>query len=326
MEKKDEMVSIITLTYRIFDHLYETIDSVLKQNYSNIEYIVADDGSDNFPGNEILEYINRHKKHNIKNVVIIHNDKNRGTVYSYTNAAKKAAGTYIFPLSCGDLFVSCNTVEMITSVFIKTGCSSIGTRRLVCDDGLNPVYYMPHTMNIKYIYNMVKGNNMIDSFLINQFYDFASGSVLYFKKSLLEDMGYFDNRYILWEDGPMILKLLDSNQLVIDYSLVTIKYRLGGVSTSGKPNPLLGMDRKKFVSEDCLKMVNRLSKPKQEILLFIIKCAQYNISKSEKYIWCVKHPAASIIEINYRIRMKIARIIDHFLISNSKELRVDFDE
>lgn len=48
------LVTVITPTYNRADYLIETIESVLKQNYPNIEYIVLDDGSkDNT--SEILE-------------------------------------------------------------------------------------------------------------------------------------------------------------------------------------------------------------------------------------------------------------------------------
>ena len=39
-------ISIITVCYNVADELRLTMNSVLKQGYSNIEYIVIDGGSD----------------------------------------------------------------------------------------------------------------------------------------------------------------------------------------------------------------------------------------------------------------------------------------
>lgn len=46
---EDELISISILTYRNYRYLYEALESVFSQDYSNIELIVSDDGSDNFP-------------------------------------------------------------------------------------------------------------------------------------------------------------------------------------------------------------------------------------------------------------------------------------
>ena len=42
METKP-LVSVVTITYRKFEYIYDTIDSVLNQDYDNIEYIISDD-------------------------------------------------------------------------------------------------------------------------------------------------------------------------------------------------------------------------------------------------------------------------------------------
>ncbi len=78
MEK--ELFSVIVLCYRKFEFVYEAIDSVLKQKYSNIELIVSDDGSDEFPEEKILNFIKANKKENISRVIINHEKKNLGTV------------------------------------------------------------------------------------------------------------------------------------------------------------------------------------------------------------------------------------------------------
>ena len=45
MNLKNVKVSIITPVYNCEDFIQETIDSILCQNYNNIEYIIIDDGS-----------------------------------------------------------------------------------------------------------------------------------------------------------------------------------------------------------------------------------------------------------------------------------------
>ena len=42
---KDDLVSVIILSYNQLDILNETIDSILEQDYHNIEIIISDDGT-----------------------------------------------------------------------------------------------------------------------------------------------------------------------------------------------------------------------------------------------------------------------------------------
>ena len=44
-----EVFSFGIVCYRNWEFMKETIDSVLMQDYSQIQLIVSDDGSDNFP-------------------------------------------------------------------------------------------------------------------------------------------------------------------------------------------------------------------------------------------------------------------------------------
>ena len=55
--KEDIVVTIITMTYKSFSGLKNTVNSVLSQNYRNIEYIISDDGSDSFPKDDIQRMV-----------------------------------------------------------------------------------------------------------------------------------------------------------------------------------------------------------------------------------------------------------------------------
>ncbi len=102
--KAAPLVSIIILTYRKFEDFFQTLQSVLGQDYPCMELIVSDDGSPDFCNEEanIGQYIDLHKRENITRIVIRSLPENRGTVKNANSAVALAQGKYIRFISPGD--------------------------------------------------------------------------------------------------------------------------------------------------------------------------------------------------------------------------------
>ena len=83
-------VSVIIPCYNVEKYLENCLDSILTQNYKNLEIILVDDCSTDDTWKIIKKY---QKKYD--NVVGIQNDKNRGAGYSRNSALKIASYDYI---------------------------------------------------------------------------------------------------------------------------------------------------------------------------------------------------------------------------------------
>ncbi|MBQ3865751.1 MAG: glycosyltransferase, partial [Clostridia bacterium] len=51
----DKVISVIIISYREFSFIYETLDSIFKQDYPSIQIVVTDDCSPVFPEKEIRD-------------------------------------------------------------------------------------------------------------------------------------------------------------------------------------------------------------------------------------------------------------------------------
>ena len=78
-----KLYSIVVTHYNQMEFIYEALDSVFKQNYPNIELIVTDDKSKSFDKKTVIDYIEKKKKKNITNYIIIANDTNLGTTKTF---------------------------------------------------------------------------------------------------------------------------------------------------------------------------------------------------------------------------------------------------
>ena len=299
---KKPLISIITLTYKKFEYVYDAIDSVLNQTYPNIEYIISDDGSCDFPKKQIEDYIIAHKKDNIVKFRVITSNTNNGTVKNLNRAYRLAVGDILIPLSADDVFFSDDVVEKIVETFLKKGCNVLVTSRMAFSEDGKESKKLPKKENEKYISKLDIAEKQHLAFITDEFYDMASGSVMYVKKAFLDKWGYFDEKYKLWEDGPFFTQYTRENILTTEYEIISIKYRLGGVS-NGKPNPLMRKDRELYNQTDRITEIANLSLFKQRKIKYI--CERYITSSLLKKLYLYMcYPDVMVSKIIYKFRQK----------------------
>lgn len=249
------LVSVISLTYKNFESLRITMESVINQDYPNIEYIISDDGSENFPEDEVDSFLQNHPESTIR---VFRNNVNVGTVKNINSAYRQSNGKYLINLSCGDVFYSSHVISDIVNRFIQTRSDVIVTSRVAYKGSLIPEFFLPHYFDRKIIESWKSSERQYAAFVTSSFLNMASGSAMHFSREVIENQGYFDERYKLWEDGPFIEKFLRNNRITTAYDIVSIWYELGGVSTSGV-NPVLNNDTILFNLTDRLNRYNDLS-------------------------------------------------------------------
>lgn len=234
-----KMVTCVIPTYKQMDYLMDSIESVMIQDYPNIELIITDDASENFDIKLVKEYIGRNNRGNIVNSEIIVNKKNVGTVRNMNGALKQAHGEIIIPLAADDIFYDEQVITNIVKRFEKNGCEIMSCSRLMFSNDMSQeIRLMPHVGYRNYIKKHMNTAEMqYKQMAFGRLFEFASGAALYYKTSLIKKLGWYDERYTLWEDGPL-LAMCARNGVKIDmaYDIVSIKYRAGGISTKNKNN------------------------------------------------------------------------------------------
>jgi len=170
--------SIITMTHNRADLIGETIESVLNQTHQNFEHIIIDDGSTDDTEKIVKHYINK------SNNKIIYIKKNRIGVLSILRniGLKVATGDIISILDSDDLFEH-NKLELINSIFENNT-----EVNFVFHDFkyFNNIKIEKHSY-FKYNNNFIK--NVFREILLSEILSF---SVYSFRKTILKDVGYFD--------------------------------------------------------------------------------------------------------------------------------------
>ena len=92
-----KLISVIMSVYNSDMYLSDAIESILKQSYTNLEFIIINDGSND----NSLSIINHYKEQDSRIIVI--NQENQGLTKSLNNGAKIAKGEYIARQDADDI-------------------------------------------------------------------------------------------------------------------------------------------------------------------------------------------------------------------------------
>lgn len=295
---ENDLVSVIVLSYKKYDYIFETIDSVLQQTYPSIELIIADDGANNFPQEEISQYVFKKKAENIRSVLIYSNTTNYGTVKSLNIAIKRSKGEYIMNLAADDLFYGDDVVQRVIERMKESKVGVITCRRLMCDEKLNPIRYMPTHGHIKRISRLNTSRKQYAAFLKAEYYEMASGASTYYRRETLFKDGLYDEHYRLLEDWSHFLKITKHYMIDTAYDIVSIKYRIGGISGSSSP----------ILVKDVVKMLEYENMNNKNLSFFERRILKFNIERysgRRKIVSILKYPDAFVSRFIYKIFTEI---------------------
>lgn len=224
-----DLISFVILTYKNYDGLYETLDSVFKQDYPYIEIIISDDGSPNADEEltKIEKYIKENKSDNVVNVIINPVNVNIGTVKNLNAALKLASGEYIKPIGADDTLSCSDALSKYKKNIDESSCLvCVSKLRAIDKNGnydndfalCNIDYDLLRKMTPNQLRNKLFGSNFIPA------------SCVFFKKELFEQYGYYPEDTRLIEDYPFWLYLCEQNVKIDFLDDRLVDYRLTGVS------------------------------------------------------------------------------------------------
>jgi len=206
---KNPVVSVIMGSYNPVskDALYDAVKSIIDQTYTDWEFIICDDGSDEPYASYISELV-----HLDERIICIKNEKNYGLAYSLNRCLDIAKGDYIARMDDDDIslpdrfekelnFLESNPdyswVGSEAALFDKAGRWGIGSRPEI-PDYKDYLRYSP----------------------------FIHPSVMFRKKPLLRVHGYSEEKYALrCEDYELFMKLASKGYKGYNLQEILFKYQ-----------------------------------------------------------------------------------------------------
>jgi len=221
------LVSIFVLVYQNSHMIHHALDSVIGQDYENMELIVSDDCSGDFNHQEITEYVTSRNRGNITRVLINENQTNLGTVRHCNRAIGLAKGRYIKGVSADNALYDEGVISDYVDFFEKTGALVVASQCMTYDETLTHALapalsdgqiQMLRTLSPRELYLALIQN------------DYVCALGVGFNSKFFEKYGAYDENYRIDEDRPMWLRISRLGCPIHYMDRITAKFRSGGIS------------------------------------------------------------------------------------------------
>ena len=223
-------VSLITCTNNSEETIRDCCLSISSQTYSNIEHIILDNNSKD----KTISIIKKYSQKNVK----IYQQKSIGIYGAINEGMKISNGNIIGILHSDDELIHKDVISVITQKFINENLDIL----------FSNVYYTKKNDLTKIIRKWksnlkegIQSNDILDKKINNGW--MPPHTTLFFKKSLLKDIGYYDESLKISSDYDFIIRLFKRKNLKIFYlNEFTVKMRSGGISNKNIKNIFLKMN------------------------------------------------------------------------------------
>lgn len=205
-------ISIITAVYNQSSHIKDAVESVLSQDYPDIEYIVVDGGSTDGTLDVLKEYEDRIDKFVTEDDEGLYDALNKGILM--------ATGEYIGFLHSDDLFYDSHVVSRIAEELERTNCD------LFYADGIftpssNPYVVLRDWVSGKFSRWKVKMGWL------------PLHPTTYIRKSVYLAKDLYDPTYQIAGDTELLIRYLLDKSLKVTYlHQYVVRMRMGGMSTT----------------------------------------------------------------------------------------------
>jgi len=207
------LITVITVVFNGAETIRDTIESVIKQSYENIEHIIVDGGSSDATVDILRQY---------DHIIDYWSSEKDGGIYDAMNKGiSLCSGEYVGMLNSDDMFSDENVLQDIADRFYMAKVDAVFSCLNIVDKN-----------NLKKIlrkYRVAKFNSALLRIGV-----MPPHPTFYCKKSRYEEGGMYKTNYKIAADFEMLVRLLIRQKISWSFiDKVTVTMRSGGLSNSG---------------------------------------------------------------------------------------------
>ncbi|QQY83986.1 glycosyltransferase [Tamlana sp. s12] len=211
-------ITLITATYNSETSIKTCIESVLSQDYPEVEHLIIDGVSTDSTLNIVKDFLKKHDH------ITLISEPDQGIYDALNKGISKATGEVIGFVHSDDFLASENVLSEIASQFEKKKCDGVyGDLEYVDKQNTNKI--MRYWKSCPFTLKLLKKGWM------------PAHPTLFLKQEIYKKHGIFDQNFKIAADYDFILRIFKDQQLNFIYlPMVITKMRTGGASNRSLKN------------------------------------------------------------------------------------------
>lgn len=200
-------MSIITVCFNSAHTIQQTIESVIKQSYDNVEYIIIDGGSTDGTIDIIKKYENK--------IAYWTSESDKGIYDAMNKGIAKATGDIIAIINSDDWYLDNDVIKEVIEAFEKNDIDIVHGNLIYVNEIENEKFRMLPNLKLEKIYKEMVINH----------------PACFVKKDVYKSLGKFDLKYNITADYELMLRFYihGCSFFYLDKDIVYFRY--GGTST-----------------------------------------------------------------------------------------------
>jgi glycosyltransferase involved in cell wall biosynthesis len=209
-------ISVITACYNSADTIGDTLQSVISQDYAEIEYIIIDGASKD----NTLEVVNRYKDRIAKIV----SEKDNGIYFALNKGIQLATGDIVCILHADDIFAHPSILSNIAGRFQNSGAECV----------YGDLVYVDRNDTNRVTRNWRSGIYKPGMFRKGWM---PPHPAFFLRKEVYNRFGTFDTTFKTAADYELMLRMLEKHGVSVAYlPEIIVKMRVGGMSNVSLKN------------------------------------------------------------------------------------------
>lgn len=242
-------ISVITTCFNRENTIEDTIQSLLAQDYPDIEYIIIDGNS----SDRTMSIVNKYKDR-ISKIV---SEPDHGMYEGLNKGIRAATGDIIGLLHSDDLYFSDDSLSHVARCFTETNAD------LLYGNGL----FVSIDDTTKVTRDWISGKYSKSKISLGWL---PLHTTVYIRRTLFEKLGYYNDSYKIAADSDLLVRYLYKADIKVIYlNNYLVRMRMGGLSTTTK------RFRQKWKEDIQIYRNHRISPYKALIIKIISKIPQF---------------------------------------------------